>query len=107
MRINVYAEEMPATPDVAIVEKDGHRGLRVYLEGGPRLHQTAEDDDRSAITFWGLAGCADLVQALTQAMLRTAFESEREAPKPVAVARKRAPKVTATDPVPAPVDEGV
>jgi len=68
MRINVYAEELPANPDVRIVEKNGHRGLRVYLEGGGRLHCTPEDDDRQAITFWGLMPTSSLVIRMAEVM---------------------------------------
>jgi hypothetical protein len=80
MRINVYAEEM--TNRVEIVEKNGHTGLRIYLElpvtlvpdreaggfkrkatvedkkenlqqfQGPFVHHTG-DDDSAAVTFWG------------------------------------------------------
>jgi hypothetical protein len=73
VRVNVYAEEM--TNRVEIVEKDGHTGLRFYLElpvnltaaahgldtpvdanthfaRGPFLHRTG-DDDSAAVTFWG------------------------------------------------------
>jgi hypothetical protein len=72
MRVNVYAEEM--TDRIEIVEKGGFTGLRLYLylpvtqnevivedgQGhkkevqirGPFLHNE-NDDDSSAITFWG------------------------------------------------------
>lgn len=77
MRVNIYAEEM--TQRVEIVEKNGFTGLRVYLElpvsyhitrngavmpaqttddvqaqqlKGPFMHHP-NDDDSSAITFWG------------------------------------------------------
>lgn len=50
MRIQVYAEEM--TGEVEVVEKNGYQGIRFYLESGPSLHNTALDDDRSAVTFW-------------------------------------------------------
>jgi len=56
MRINVYHEEM--MPETEVVEKyvqdtdTTYYGARIYLESSPVLHSTAEDDDRSAITFW-------------------------------------------------------
>jgi len=56
MRINVYSEEL--TADVVIVHKtagDTHKryhGCRLYLESAPALHNSADDDDRSAITIW-------------------------------------------------------
>ena len=58
MRVNVYAEEL--TQDVQIVEKNGHHGLRFYLHSPHQLHHRPDDDDRSAITLWGL----DTVQAV-------------------------------------------
>src|SRR5437660_12082418 len=62
MRVNVYAEELPALSvttsgrDIAIVEKvvDGKHfyAIRLFLQSSPMLHNTTTDDDRSAITFW-------------------------------------------------------
>lgn len=60
MRINVYAEEL--TDEVQLISKTvtdddfGARtfyGIRVYLKSPSELHHSDEDDDRSAITFWG------------------------------------------------------
>jgi hypothetical protein len=57
MRVNVYAEEM--TLGVKMVTKyvkstkATYYGLRFYLDSSPRLHDTFDDDDRSAVTFWG------------------------------------------------------
>lgn len=68
MRINVYAEEI--TLETAIVEKDGHRGLRVYLKSHPDLHNHPDDDDRSAITFWGLRLVTQLLIAMNETMDR-------------------------------------
>lgn len=56
MRINVYAEEL--TSEVQVIEKTAEDtgvtfyGIRVFLESPDKLHHTAEDDDRSAITFF-------------------------------------------------------
>lgn len=50
MRIQIYAEEM--TDEVELVEKNGYKGARFYLQSGLSLHHTALDDDRSAVTFW-------------------------------------------------------
>jgi hypothetical protein len=64
MRVNVYAEEI--TNRVELVEKDGHTGVRFYLElpvtmpggvgvkqvSGPFKHHPG-DDDSAAVTFWG------------------------------------------------------
>lgn len=76
MRINVYAEEM--TNRVAIVEKNGFTGLRIYLHlpvtlptldgpmqvKGPFMHHP-DDDDSSAVTFWGKR---DLMDTLAVAL---------------------------------------
>jgi hypothetical protein len=60
MRIHVYDEEM--TGDVELIEKrdiigaDGQPttfyGVRFWLLGSDRLHQTEHDDDRPAVTLW-------------------------------------------------------
>ena len=59
MRINVYGEEL--TDECAVVSKVvtdnqfGTRtfyGVRVFLKSPDVLHDEAEDDNRSAITFW-------------------------------------------------------
>ena len=66
MRVNIYAEEMPDTPRLEIIEKEieGHKftALRIYLElpatidgkqyQGPFMHRPG-DDDSAAVTFWG------------------------------------------------------
>ena len=68
MRINLYTEEL--TDDVQVVEKDGFHGLRFYLRSPHELHHDAEDDDRSAITFWGLRTVAPLMQAVAEMLRR-------------------------------------
>lgn len=55
MRLNVYSQEL--TKELALVSKTAdtgitHYGVRMYLASPDILHHTAEDDDRSAITFW-------------------------------------------------------
>lgn len=56
MRINVYNEEL--TQEIEWAEKHveatgkTYYGLRMFLKSAPELHHTADDDDRSAITFW-------------------------------------------------------
>lgn len=59
MRINVYAEEL--TTETELVTKTvtddefGTRtfyGVRMFLASPDVLHHSADDDDRSAITFW-------------------------------------------------------
>lgn len=81
MRVNIYAEEMPETPRLEIIEKviEGHAftALRIYLElpatvpadqvlldratskpvqpqevQAPFMHRDG-DDDSAAVTFWG------------------------------------------------------
>ncbi|MCZ7564711.1 MAG: hypothetical protein M5U08_13805 [Burkholderiales bacterium] len=68
MRVNVYAEEMPAEPRLEIIEKEIEgqifTALRIYLElpatvdgqqyQGPFMHRPG-DDDSAAVTFWGQA----------------------------------------------------
>ncbi len=56
MRVNIYEEELD--DDVQIVETTPldsgttFYGVRVFLKSSPALHDTPEDDDRSAVTFW-------------------------------------------------------
>jgi hypothetical protein len=56
VRINVYSQEL--TKEIALVNKladdTGIRyyGVRMYLASPDVLHDTPQDDDRSAITFW-------------------------------------------------------
>lgn len=62
MRTNVYSQELITDPDgdlpdYELVESGSNTGLaysavRLFLHSPPELHQTADDDDRSAITFW-------------------------------------------------------
>jgi len=55
VRINIYSQEL--TKEVEVVSKVAdtgiqYYGIRLYLASPDILHHTAEDDDRSAITFW-------------------------------------------------------
>ena len=55
MRINVYSQEL--TNQIELVSKKAdtgiaYYGVRMYLASPDILHHTADDDDRSAITFW-------------------------------------------------------
>jgi hypothetical protein len=55
MRINVYSQEL--TKEIELVSKTAdtgirYYGMRMYLASPDILHHTADDDDRSAITFW-------------------------------------------------------
>jgi hypothetical protein len=53
--MNVYSQEL--TKEVELVSKVAdtgirYYGVRLYLASPDILHLTADDDDRSAITFW-------------------------------------------------------
>lgn len=56
MRINVYSQEL--TNEVTVISKRAddtgitYYGVRMYLASPDILHHGANDDDRSAITFW-------------------------------------------------------
>lgn len=55
MRINIYSQEL--TKEFELVSKTAdtgitYYGVRMYLASPDILHHTADDDDRSAITFW-------------------------------------------------------
>lgn len=55
MRINVYSQEL--TKEWELVSKPAdtgivYYGIRMFLASPDILHHTADDDDRSAITFW-------------------------------------------------------
>jgi hypothetical protein len=55
MRINVYSQEL--TSEIQSLAKPSDTGItypavRLFLHSSERLHSTATDDDRSAITFW-------------------------------------------------------
>ena len=69
MRINIYTEEL--TEDVCVVSKEGvgddgkprtFHGLRFYLHSPDSLHHNSDDDDRSAVTFWGLRTVKPLLE---------------------------------------------
>jgi hypothetical protein len=57
MRVHIYEEDLGAATETSIVRTTATTGLhfvglRVWLEGSDQLHNTPEDDDRSAVTFW-------------------------------------------------------
>ena len=55
MRVNIYHEELGNEAKVVWTEpRPGVRycGLRIFQKSAPELHHRAEDDDRSAVTFW-------------------------------------------------------
>ena len=47
MRINVYSQEL--TDEVTGLV---YHAVQLILHSSDRLHQTPDDDDRSAVTFW-------------------------------------------------------
>lgn len=61
MRINVYAEELPEVEDTRAIKvvkttADTGRtffGARIFLKSAKELHDELNDDDRSAVIFWG------------------------------------------------------
>ena len=61
MRINIYAEELFEKGSARAMERvskttDSGRtffGARLYLKSAEELHDTPDDDDRSAVTIWG------------------------------------------------------
>jgi hypothetical protein len=55
MRINVYAEELTGEVRIVKTVADTGReqtGIRFFQESAPGLHHDADDDDRTAVTFW-------------------------------------------------------
>lgn len=55
MRINVYSQEL--TNETHLVRRKSDTGIvyhavRIMLHSPPILHDTRDDDDRSAVTFW-------------------------------------------------------
>lgn len=55
MRANIYGEEL--TTEVQLVKKTADTGVtfygvRFFLKSPEDLHHRANDDDRSAVTFW-------------------------------------------------------
>ncbi|MBI4695524.1 MAG: hypothetical protein HY749_16020 [Gammaproteobacteria bacterium] len=61
MRINVYAEELPegsmdrCVQHITKTAETGitYHGARLFLKSPAALHDRPDDDDRTAITFWG------------------------------------------------------
>lgn len=64
MRINVYSQELLTDFSKEEVKKvvgpvtqtadtgRTYHGVRLFIDGSERLHNTPDDDDRSAITLW-------------------------------------------------------
>ena len=55
MRINVYSQEL--TDEVKFITKDSNTGkvyhaAQLMLRSADELHNSPDDDDRSAVTFW-------------------------------------------------------
>ena len=74
MRVNVYAQELPDERRVEQVKKQTesgnvYYGVRIFLKSPEELHDTLEDDDRSAVTFWGPPGkVSDLLREAAEEM---------------------------------------
>lgn len=113
MRVNVYAEEMTDRIEIISKDIDGQRftGLRIYLElpvtvpvrdhagnvvgsneyRGPFMHR-ADDDDSSAVTFWGKH---DLRAVLRKALAELdAHYDKTDRPHPDGRDRRRADRPT-------------
>jgi hypothetical protein len=55
MRVNVYEEEISDNIEFVSTEAKTGKifwGVRIFVKSAPQLHDTPNDDDRSAITFW-------------------------------------------------------
>lgn len=57
MRVNVYSEELIGEFTVVRKPEPGPNGrlflgVRFFMFSPKELHNTADDDDRSAVTFW-------------------------------------------------------
>ncbi len=54
MRINIYSEELTERIEKVKTEANGKTfyGVRFYLKSPTELHNSPEDDDTSAVTFW-------------------------------------------------------
>ncbi len=75
MRVNIYAEELPhAHRGMERVSKETDTGrtffgARLFLKSPEELHDTPDDDDRSAVTIWGpRAKVAKLLRDLADVM---------------------------------------
>lgn len=75
MRINVYNEELTGETEVVETTPETGRtfyGCRVFLASADELHHAADDDDRSAITFWtGDKATADALALALAKVVRT------------------------------------
>lgn len=83
MRINVYSQEL--TDEVRLVEKVADTGIvysavQLMLHSSDRLHHTADDDDRSAVTLW-LPKSQDRREALAQALEKMALMARYARPE--------------------------
>lgn len=83
MRINVYSQEL--TSEVKLVSKETdtgivYYGVRLYFASPAILHNTEEDDDRSAITFW-IPHCESFTAADLASVLHEASQLVANAPK--------------------------
>ena len=79
MRINIYHEELTQEATMVWTEpRPGVKycGLRIFQKSAPELHHKADDDARSAVTFW--LGTLDEARAFIQA-LRVVVEKAEDA----------------------------
>jgi len=84
MRINVYSQELTsATSLVSKTDERGvtHYGVRIYLASSLLLHHTADDDDRSAITYW-VPHSGPMAEGVLAEVLRRAADLVCLAPRP-------------------------
>lgn len=72
-----------------VIEKDGFHGLRFYLKSPNDLHHSADDDDRSAITFWGLRTVKPLMEQVVKMLSEHQTKSGGEMPESVNEERNR------------------
>ena len=84
-RVNIYAEELPEERAIEIVRKKADTGrtffgVRIFLKSAKELHDALDDDDRSAITFWGpRADVAELLRRAAVALEVSAADGRGEA----------------------------
>jgi len=70
VKVNVYKEEQ--TEEVQVIRKTAgtgaeYIGISFILHSATELHYETEDDDRSAVTFWG-TNREDLARFLSRAV---------------------------------------
>jgi hypothetical protein len=79
MRVNVYNEELTNEVEAVWVEpRPGRRylGIRFFLASSAQLHNTPNDDDRSAVTLW--VGSVSAAERLLTDALGAVYEPREE-----------------------------